>query len=389
MRRRHRRRHIEHPLGTTPGTLTQRATEFVHSGAESSRSFTIEVIAWNDAQMTSTRVESVGQIPAARNNLPNVWINIDGHPSAPELEELGVLFNLHPLALEDVLHPVMRAKVEPFDRFLFVVAPIPRTTLEPARAATAPAEFESEQLAVFIGEDFVVSIQDHPGGDCLDPVRGALHSQVARPRFKHPSHLAFAIFDAVIDHYFPLVNALSDRLDTLEATIIDQRAAPDIYAIREVRHELARVRQALWPMRDALTAMISMEQWFDLEQRLFLRNALDHVMRLIDMIESDRSCAGDLMELAIALANAKLGEVTKVLTMIATIFIPITFIASIYGMNFEFMPELKSPWGYPTALAAMLVTAGGFLIMFWRRGWFEASMRRWNRGASLPGKSGV
>ena len=127
-------------------------------------------------------------------------------------------------------------------------------------------------------------------------------------------------------------------------------------------------------MRDALTAMMTMESWFDMEHRIYLRNALDHVMRLIDMLDSYRNMASDLMELAIAIANAKLGEVTKVLTMIATIFIPITFIAGLYGMNFEFMPEIHWKYGYYSALALMGTTTGAFLLMFWRRGWFRSTM---------------
>ncbi len=377
MTRRARRHRVEHPVGASPGTLAQPP----RASSAAIPPYTIEVISWSATDIAEARVTTVAAIKEVRRGLPHVWVNIDGRPDASVLAALGTAFGLHPLALEDVLHPTMRAKVEPYEQTLFVVAPMP---LPAPGDALGAREFATEQLAVFLGSDFVVSVQERPDGDCLDLVRARLRSPSSRLRTRGPSHLAFAIFDAVIDHYFPLVNALSDRVDAVESKIIDQREAPDIYAIRDIRHDLARVRQALWPMRDAFTAMMSMEQWFDPDERLLLRNALDHVMRLLDMLESDRSCAGDLMELSIALANAKLGEVTKVLTMIATIFIPITFIASIEGMNFDFMPELKASWGYPAVLGLMAVTAAGFLVMFWRRGWFAPAMRPPRRRRASP-----
>lgn len=323
------------------------------------------MFAWSKETLVDLPAVTIAEVAAKRSGLPLLWLNIDGTPDSATLSELGKQFGLHPLALEDVANPTHRAKVEPYDRVLFVVVPIP--------AVTTP--FDTEQLAMFLGPDFVITIQEAPDGDCLDVVRRRLRLSEGRVRERGASYLAFSIFDAVIDHYFPIVNALSARVDEIESTIVDSRAAPDMYAIRDVKHELMRVRQAIWPMRDALTAMMTMEAWFDLDHRLFLRNALDHVMRLIDMLDSDRSLASDLMDLAVAIANAKLGEVTKVLTMIATIFIPITFIASIYGMNFDFMPELHEPWAYPAVLGVMVLTAASFLYMFWRRGWFAAAMR--------------
>lgn len=294
-----------------------------------------------------------------------MWINIDGTPTDKVFAELGQIFSIHPLALEDVQHPTHRAKVEPFGSILFVVVPMP---------VESDGQFDTEQLAMFVGPHFVITVQEQANGDCLEPVRRRIRHHEGRIRDKGSPYLAFAIFDAVIDRYFPIVNALGERVDMIEEAVIDSRIAPDMYAIRDTKHDLSKVRQAIWPMRDAFTAMMTMEAWFDLEHRVFLRNALDHVMRLIDMLDSDRNMASDLMELAIAIANAKLSEVTKVLTMIATIFIPITFIAGVYGMNFEFMPELHWKYGYLFSLVLMGLITSGFLIMFWRRGWFHSTV---------------
>ena len=356
---RHKHRAM-HPVGEPPGSLSCPA-----GAAPAAGPLRAELFAWNRETLVEAPSVTLEDIAARRGSLPNIWLNIDGTPDGATLEALGRQFGLHPLALEDVLHPTHRAKVDPYDKVLFVVVPIP-SGAEP---------FDTEQLALFLGPDFVVTIQEHPHGDCLDGVRRRIRSADGRIRARGGGYLTFAIFDAVIDHYFPIVNALSERVDAIEEVVVDSRRYPDMYAIRNVKHELMRVRQAIWPMRDALTAMMTMESWFDQDHRLFLRNALDHVMRLIDMLDSDRSLSSDLMDLSVAIANAKLGEVTKVLTMIATVFIPITFIASIYGMNFKHMPELDWVWGYPFALGLMLATSIGFLFMFRRRGWFEAAMR--------------
>ena len=327
--------------------------------------FSMNIFAWNTDRFVEHKITSLVDVQRLRENLPMLWLNIDGTPDAALLSQLGQLFDLHPLALEDVQHPTQRAKVEPFGPNLFVVIPMPMNQ---------DGQFETEQLAMFVGPSAVITISERPDGDCLEHVRRRIRQHEGRIRDKGAAYLAFAIFDAVIDHYFPIVNKLSERIDMIEEEVVGSRTAPDMYAIRDAKHDLAKVRQAIWPMRDALTALMTMEAWFDMEHRIFLRNALDHVMRLIDMLDSERTMASDLMELAIAIANAKLGEVTKVLTMIATIFIPITFIAGVYGMNFDFMPELHWKYGYVLALSLMGLTTTGFMVMFWRRGWFRSSI---------------
>ncbi len=354
--RRKTRRASVHPVAASPGSIDL---------STASASKNIEVFAWDSQRLVEGHTTTLPEALALRDGLPLLWINIDGTPSGTLLNELGLAFGIHPLALEDVQHPTQRAKVEPFGSVLFVVVPIP---------TIADGEFQSEQLAMFIGSNFVLTIQERDDGDCLDSLRRRIRSHQGRIRDKASPYLAFAIIDAVIDHYFPIVNDIGSRVDAIEEDVVDTRTPPDMYAIRHAKHDLAKVRQAIWPMRDALTAMMTMESWFDLEHRLFLRNALDHVMRLIDMLDADRTMASELMELTIGIANAKLGEVTKVLTMIATIFIPITFVAGVYGMNFDEMPELHWKYGYFVALGVMAIITVSFLTMFWRHGWFKPTM---------------
>ena len=355
-RRRSRHRLRSHPLGSVPGSI---------EALPGALPPTIELFAWNAERFVEHRVSSLKDIERLREGLPTVWINVDGRQSGAALEEFRQTFGIHPLALEDVQHPTERAKVETFGSVLFVVVPMPRES---------EGEFDTEQLSMFIGPQFVVTMQEHTGGDCFDAIRRRIRSHDGRIRDKGTPYLGFALIDEVIDRYFPIVNTLSEVVDRIEEDVVESRMAPDMYAIRNAKHSLTKVRRALWPMRDTLTALMTMEAWFDLEHRMFLRNSLDHVMRLTDMLDSDRNTASDLMELSIAIANAKLGEITMVLTMIATIFIPITFIAGVYGMNFDFMPELQWRYGYALALVLMGLTSCGFLYMFWKRGWFRDSM---------------
>ncbi|MSR68898.1 MAG: magnesium/cobalt transporter CorA [Phycisphaerales bacterium] len=346
-----------HPVGAVPGAIEQ---------ISPATPYRMSMFAFGSDRVVEHTPKSVQESVTLRENLPMLWLNFDGTPDAATLRALGAIYRLHPLALEDVLHPTRRAKVEPFAAVLFIVIPMPLTALGP---------FDTEQLAIFIGANFVITIQQKAdGADCLDHVRGRIRANEGLLRERGSAFLAFTIIDSVIDYYFPLVNGLGERVDAIEDAVVASQGAADMFAIRDAKHELARVRQALWPMRDALTALITMESWFDLEHRIFLRNALDHVMRLIDMLDSDRMRASDLMELAIAIANARLGEVTKFLTMIATIFIPITFIAGVYGMNFEFMPELNWRFGYAMTLGVMLLVALVLLVVFWRRGWLAPSL---------------
>lgn len=324
------------------------------------------MFAFGPDRLVESKPKSVQESVLLREHLPMLWLNFDGTPDATTLRELESTYGLHALALEDVLHPTRRAKVEPFGAVLFIVIPMPLTT---------PGPFDTEQLAIFMGSNFVITIQQKADdADCLECVRRRIRASEGRVRERGPAYLAFAIIDSVIDHYFPLVNGIGERVDAIEDAVVATQGAADMFAIRDAKHELAQVRQALWPMRDALNALVTMESWFDLEHRVYLRNALDHVMRLIDMLDSDRMLASDLMELAIAIANARLGEVTKFLTMIATIFIPITFIAGVYGMNFEFMPELNWRFGYAMTWGAMLLVALGLMVVFWRRGWLAPSL---------------
>jgi len=232
----------------------------------------------------------------------------------------------------------------------------------------------------------VVSFQATAPGDCLSVIRDRIRTGRGRVRTSNSAYLAYALIDTVIDAYFPLVSQMGDRLEELEERIVEDVDVHQIHDIRAIKVDLMRIRRAVWPMRDAVAAMGTLDRVYGHELRPYLRDAQDHVARLMDLLETDRFMASDLMEIYLTATSNRLGEVNKFLTIVATIFIPLGFIASVYGMNFHpdspwNMPELNWRYGYPFALALMLFTALGFMGYFWWKGWlgsqaFGASRHR-------------
>jgi len=356
--RRRRRSKLNHPIGTPAGLLRPAV------GATDGK---VECHHWNGTHWVHDATPTIATMEALHARGTACWINYDSVPSLDTLLALKRIFALHPLAMEDVQHPPRRAKVEPFGQVLFALLPAP----DPAAG-----DLETEQLSLFLGTNFVLTIGERPGGDCLQQVRRQLTHDVSGVYAGSAAALCFAIVDSVIDRYFPLVTRVGDRLDAIEEHIMTARRPIDLNLVRAVKWDIHRLRAAMWPMRDAVTALMTMEAHFDMERRLLLRSALDHVIRLTDQLDSERMMASEISDIALAMVNVRIGEVTKVLTVIATIFIPMTFLASVYGMNFRFMPELEWRWGYPAVLGAMALVAIGSLIAFRRRGWIGRLERR-------------
>ena len=311
-------------------------------------------------------VTDIAAVTELRQKWPVVWLNVEGLGDAAILARLGEIFHLHPLALADVVNVVQRPKVEPYQDELFIVARM---------ATLANEHIESEQLSIFLGQGFVLTFLEDPG-DCLDPVREQIRRGLGQLRRAAADHLAYAILDAVIDAYYPILEQYGERLDALEDDIIARPRPDALYAIRTVKRDLLLMRRILWPMRDALNSLL--RDPIDLispDTRLYLRDCYDHLTQLMDILETDREIISGLQDIYQAGVSNRMNEVIKVLTIIATIFIPLTFIAGVYGMNFDpdaspwNMPELRMPWGYPAALGVMAIVALAMLLYFWRKGW--------------------
>jgi len=355
---RHRsvRAHVPLNLNTPPGTLAV---------AQDALPTTVTVFAYGPDRVEERTITDVAQLDALGDEWPVVWVNVEGLADAAMIRALGKRFSIHPLALEDVTDTTQRAKVEPYGDTTFVVVPMPHDDEH---------GFWTEQLAMVVSTRFVVTFQGQPG-DCLGELRDRIRQGRGGVRGSSAAYLSYAICDAVIDAYFPVVAGISERLEQLEEMVLSRPSARQLYEIRRMRGSMLRIRRAAYPLRDAMNSFAALDRVFDQDTRPYLRDLNDHVARLLDQVEMDRYLANDLIEMYMTTINLRLGETSKVLTIIATIFMPLSFIAGVYGMNFHDMPELTWRWGYPFALALMALTAIGLVYYFWRKGWLRDSMK--------------
>lgn len=351
--------------GTPPGTI--------RVDPESPRPV-IHTISYGPDDLLEQEIDDPERIRALLAQWPVTWVDVDGFGDAQFLEKLGAVLGLHPLALEDVVNVHQRPKIDHYDEGLFVVVRVPRT---------AAADL-TEQLSLFLAPRLVATFQDR-GGDCFDPVRERIRKKRGKVRSAGPDHLAYALIDGVIDAYFPVVEDYGDRIEALERELLSAASADLPARILTARHELLAFRRAVSPLRDALSNLYSDElELITEETRVYLRDCYDHTLQLLDVIETYRDVASSLMEMYMSTLSNRTNDVMRVLTIITTIFMPLTFIAGIYGMNFRTdrsplnMPELGWYFGYPFALALMAISAVILLIYFRKKGWL--TIKTFQRG---------
>ncbi len=344
------------PPGSAPGTI-----EIDHKAPPP----VIRVMAYDSDRVLEETLETPLAIADYVKKWPVVWINIDGVGDAETIRAVGELFGLHPLALEDVANSRQRPKYEEYDGHAFIVVRMPELSERGLR---------NEQVSLFLGSDFVVTFQEWPG-DCFDPVRKRIRES-ARTRFCSSDYLAYALLDAIVDSYFPVLEELSERLDEMEEEIAVAPTAEIVSRIFSTKHDLLSLRRTIWPTRDMLNSLIRDPVTLISDStRTYLRDCYDHAVRIVDLVETYRDLNSGLMELYQSSVGHRMNEIMKVLTIIATIFIPLTFIAGIYGMNFSVdaspwnMPELQWYLGYPLTLLVMAVLTAGMVLYFRRKGW--------------------
>ncbi|MCC6671197.1 MAG: magnesium/cobalt transporter CorA [Planctomycetes bacterium] len=328
----------------------------------------LRVMAYGPDTLAEATLADVDEVDAYLGRHPVTWLNVDGLGDQDVIARLASRFGLHRLAVEDVTHTGQRAKVEEYPENAFLVL---------AMVNPGPA-LELEQLSLFLGDGFVVTFQESRG-DCFDPVRKRLREGKGRIRVSGPDYLAYALIDLVIDSYFPEIERQGERLDHLENRILDGRPDRRVVAdIHEVKRDLLALRRIAWPARDMLSALLRGESpRVAADTKIYLRDVHDHAVQVIDLLETYRELGASLMESYLSSVSNRMNEVVKVLTIISTIFMPLTFIAGVYGMNFDpdaspwNMPELRWWLGYPLVLALMAVVAGCMVLWFWRRGWLR------------------
>ncbi len=342
--------------GTVPGTI--------HVDPEAPRP-ELSVMAWGPEAFEELQAPTLGAVQELRQRFPVVWVNVDGLGDKGTLEELQKHFGLHALAMEDVVNVHQRPKVDAYDGHLYVVM----------RMLTTHEGLADEQVSLFVGDGWVLSFQERPG-DCLDSVRA--RARQGRPRIRKggADYLAYAIIDAVVDHLFPVLEHYGDLLEALEERIFTGSGDDPAMTLQRIKRDLAGMRRAVWPLREALSQLLREDSPLVREEtRIYLRDAYDHTVQLLDLVETDREIASGLKDAHLTVISTRMNEVMKVLTIIGTIFIPLGFIAGLYGMNFDpgaspwNMPELGWAFGYPAALLLMVAVAGGLLLFFRRKGW--------------------
>ncbi|HEY9786748.1 MAG TPA: magnesium/cobalt transporter CorA [Candidatus Obscuribacterales bacterium] len=331
----------------------------------------ITVLAYGPDGFVEKQVKELSELISYFANWPVTWVNVDPVEQGPDarlvIEHFAKIFSLHELEIEDIVNVHQRAKVEEYGEHLFIVT----------RMLINREVGETEQLSMFLGKNYVLTFREVPT-DCLDPVREKIRKGRGRIRNEKADYLMYAIIDAVVDGYFPLLTELAERLDEIEDEILEgsekEKEAPA--HMYEIRRDLLSIRRAIWPTREALSSLTRDTYALVGETtRVYLRDCYDHAVRIIDLVEMYREVGSALMEVHYTRASNRLNEVMKVLTVITTLFIPPTFIAGIYGMNFNpekspfNMPELNWYFGYPLALLTMVVVSSGLLAYLYLNGW--------------------
>jgi magnesium transporter len=354
MARKRRKRY--HPPGTQPGTLSAHA----EAGDTPVRATAFRY----DAGGCEERTVSPAEIPSLSPPEGGVlWLDVSGLSDPSAVRAIGDRFGIHPLALEDVLNVPQRSKVEWYGDCLLVV-------LREVRFPDPP-----EQVSFFLADRVVVSFQERPG-DSFEPVRERLRQGKGRIRVEEADFLLYSLCDAVLDAFFPTLERLGDEVEEMEERLLVSPVPETFVAVRRLKRALLEVRHAVWPARDALNLLLIEEHALIRPgTKVFFRDCYDHTIQLMDMVETFREMASGLVDEYMSAVSNRMNEIMKVLTVVATIFIPLTFIVGVYGMNFDTkaspwnMPELTWAYGYPALLLLMAAVAGGMLCYFRRKRW--------------------
>jgi len=306
----------------------------------------------------SPNLEGIRELKEAGRRL---WVDVQGLGDEKLLRGLAELFEIHPLALEDLANVPVRPKTESYDRQLLVITQIPRSTDE--------QDLNVRQVSVVIGRDFLLSFQEGRE-DALEPVRKRLKVENSLMRRSSSDYLGYAILDTIVDAYHPVVESMGTRIEELEEQVLADASPETLRELNSTKGQLLVLRRAITPQREAVNKLIRDEsELVSQTVRTYLRDTYDHVVQTTEAVESARELVNGLINTYLSVISNRMNEVMKTLTIVASIFVPLTFLAGIYGMNFENMPELQKQWAYPALLVLMTLTAGGMVLYFWRKGW--------------------
>lgn len=347
--------------GLKPGTV-------VFVGEQKVEKVRIRIIDYDETHLNEKEVASVEECFPYKESPTITWINIDGLHDVGVIEKIGSHFELHPLIMEDIANTGQRPKLDVSDRYFFV-------SLKMLYNDRDNGEMQSEQFSLVVGPNFVISFQERVG-DVFEPVRDRIRKTVPRAQFMNPDYLAYAMIDAIVDGYFSVLEALAERIESLEDVLVSNPVPENLETIHDLKRELIYMRKVVWPLREVIGGLERLESpLINKTTRAYLRDLYEHTIQVIDTVETFRDSVSGLLDIYLSSVSNRMNEVMKVLTIIATIFIPLGFLAGVYGMNFDTgagsfnMPELGLPYGYLLFWGLALLIGGGLFLFFKRKRW--------------------
>ena len=341
--------------GLPPGTL-------VHVGDKKTEKVRITVIDYDDKNVTEKEISTIDECFAFKDTPTVTWLNIDGLHDTTVIERIGEKYGFHPLVLEDILNTGQRPKFEDFDNYVFLV-------LKMFYRNETQEETVVEQVSVILGKNFVISFQEKPG-DVFDSVRERIRKNKGRIRKAGADYLAYALLDAIVDSYYVILEQVGDKVENLEDQVVSEPTPQALHTIHELKREMIFLRKSVWPLREVISNMSKAETTVVKKATgIYLRDVYDHTVQVIDTVETFRDMLSGLHDTYLSSISNRMNEIMKVLTIFASIFIPLTFIAGVYGMNFSYMPELGWRWGYFAVWGVILGVGIMMLVYFKRKKW--------------------
>jgi len=322
----------------------------------------LSVINYNGANFQEKEVNNVEEAFSSRDKSSVTWLNIDGVHQPEVIEQVGKHFGIHPLVLEDIANTGQRPKMEDFDDYIYVV-------MRMLRFDVKENETKTEQVSIILGRGFAISFQEREG-DVFDTIRDRLRNNKGRIRKMGSDYLAYALIDAIVDNYFMILEKLGETIEDAEDKLVTNPSTETLRTIHDLKREMIFLRKSVWPLREVINRLERSESaLINKPTCVYLRDVYDHTIQVMDSVETFRDMLSGMLDIYLSSLSNRMNEVMKVLTVIATIFIPLTFLAGVYGMNFRYMPELEQALGYPAVLILMLIIAMLLVVYFRRKKW--------------------
>lgn len=342
--------------GLPPGAL-------VHIGKENPDKVKITLIEYTEDSFQEKELTKVEDSFPFKEAPAVTWLNIDGLQSIETIEKIGKYLDLHPLILEDILNTDQRPKCEDYEKCLFMV-------LKMLRYDDESKSIHSEQVSLILGQNFVISFQEEVG-DVFGPIRDRIRNSKGKIRKIAADYLAYALIDSIVDNYFIILEKIGEQIESIEEELISEPSNQTVKLIHAIKGELIFLRKSVWPLRELISNLEKIESpLINKSTGPYFRDIYDHTIQIMDTVESFRDMVSGMLDIYLSSISNRMNAVMKVLTIIATIFIPLTFISGVYGMNFRFMPELEWRFGYFIVLGIMTAVAVAMLIYFKRKKWF-------------------